>query len=261
MTHNDSCLPALALLDSLASPQEDLAMLEESRLIAWVAREAARKPILSNRYFQQLERGGDPWWFIATQQQFYFAVRYFSRPMAALTARMPSSTLRQGLVHNLAEEQGADENHSCASDPSLAHDMTFIQFLGTLGLGKEEVSALREGPAVRAFNNALMGACMMEPVTVAFGCMGVIEYAFAGISAKIGEAVVRHGWVPHEELVHYKLHAEIDERHAADFFQVVEDDWTGNPARRAEIEDGVRLGLHVFGRLYEELLTEAGLET
>jgi pyrroloquinoline-quinone synthase len=85
----------------------------------------------------------------------------------------------------------------------------------------------------------------------------VIEHAFAGISAKIGESVVQHGWVSQHDLVHYKLHAKIDERHAADFFKVVANDWATQPAKRAEVEDGVRLGLHVFGRLYEDLLTEA----
>lgn len=232
-------------------------MPQERSLIAWVAREAAAKPILGNRYFQKLELGGDPAWFIATQKQFFFAVRYFSRPMAALTARMPNSTLRQGLVHNLAEEQGADDDHTAASGPALAHDMTFARFLGTLGVGKDALAGTREDAAVRAFNNSLMGVCMMEPITVAFGCMGVIEYVFAGISARIGESVVRHGWISQDELVHYKLHAEIDERHAADFFRVVESDWTGDPRRRVEIEDGVHLGLHVFGRFYEELLAEA----
>lgn len=232
-------------------------MAESSELVAWVSTEAKKRPILANRYFQMLDSGTNREWFVATQQQFYFAVRYFSRPMAALTARMPDSSLRQGLVHNLAEEQGADEKVSAALDPALAHDMTFLRFLGTLGVGKPQMAALREGPVIRAFNNALMGACVMEPVTLAFGCMGVIEHAFAGISAKIGESVVRHGWIAQDDLVHYKLHAEIDERHAADFFQVVADDWAAQPARRAEVEDGVRLGLHVFGRLYEDLLTEA----
>ncbi len=52
--------------------------------------------------------------------------------------------------------------------------------------------------------------------------------------------------------MHYKLHAEIDERHAAEFFRSSKPSWAGEPARRAEIEDGVKLGLHVFGRLYEE---------
>ncbi len=116
---------------------------------------------------------------------------------------------------------------------------------------------VREGAAARAFNNALMGVCMMEPVTAAFGCMGIIEHAFAGISTLIGATVVRRGWIRSEELVHYKLHAEIDERHAADFFEVVSADWHADAARRAEIEDGVRLGLHVFRRFYDDLLAEA----
>ncbi len=232
-------------------------MTEGSDLIGWVTQEAAKNPILRGRYFQALGMGGNWPEFVATQKQFYFAVRYFSRPMAALTARMPDSAGRRGLIHNLAEEHGANEERPAALDPALAHDRTFLRFLGTLGVGKEEISVLREGSAVRAFNNALMGICTMEPVPLAFGGMGVIEYAFAGISANIGAAVVRHGWVSDTELVHYNMHAEIDERHAAEFFQVVERDWGANPSTRAEIEDGVRLGLHVFGRLYDELFLEA----
>lgn len=194
--------------------------------------------------------------FTRTQEQFYFAVRFFSRPMAALTARMPDSASRRGLIHNLAEEQGADDAGG-ALDPALAHDRTFACFLGTLGVTPTQLDALRAQAAVSAFNNTLMGVCLMEPVALAFGCLGIIEHAFAGISARIGSTVVRRGWIQESELVHYKLHAEIDERHAADFFQVVAADWQNNPPRRLEIEDGIRLGLHVFSRLYDDLLDEA----
>jgi len=232
-------------------------MSPSSDLIPWVACAAAERPILANHYFTALAGGMSCEVFTRTQEQFYFAVRYFSRPMAALTARMPDSTRRRGLIHNLAEEHGAQEECPAVLEPNLAHDRTFIQFLSTLGVSPDQVAALREKAAVRAFNNALMGTCLMEPVGLAFGCLGVIEHAFASISACIGETVVRHGWVSTDDLVHYKLHAEIDERHAADFFNVVADDWQTYPARRAEIEDGVRLGLHIFGRFYDELLAEA----
>ena len=193
--------------------------------------------------------------FIATQTQFFFAVRYFSRPMAALMARMPSSALRQGLIHNLAEEHGADEARRGVLNPTLAHDQTFYRFLSTLGVIVDET--VQEGPAVRAFNNTLMGVCLMEPVALAFGCLGVIEHAFAGVSAKIASVVVQRGWIPDGEIVHYNLHAEIDERHAADFFKVVANDWQTSDATRAEIMNGVRTGLHVFGRLYQDLWDEA----
>lgn len=195
--------------------------------------------------------------FTRTQEQFFFAVRYFSRPMAALTARMPDSVSRRGLVHNLAEEHGADEASPAALDAALAHDRTFMRFLGTLGVAQEQITKLQAGPAVAAFNNTLMGVCLMEPVSLAFGCLGIIEHAFAGISARIGATVVQRGWISEPELVHYKLHAEIDERHAANFFNVVATEWQNSRQRRDEIEDGVRLGLHVFSRLYEDLLDEA----
>lgn len=231
-------------------------------LIRWVVAEANTHPILRNRYFTALCEGRlNREVFRETQQQFLFAVRYFSRPMAALTARMPSSALRQGLIHNLSEEHGFEDGDEEAGptgfDPRLAHDITFQQFLSTLGVSREEVRQLREGPAARAFNTSLMGTCLMEPTEVAFGCLGVIEHTFADISALIGEQVVKQGWIPFDDLVHYKLHAEIDQRHAADFFQIVAGTWDSGGEHRAAVQDGVRLGLHVFNRLYEDLLEEA----
>lgn len=195
--------------------------------------------------------------FVRTQKQFYFAVRYFSRPMAALLARMPDSASRQGLIHNLSEEHGFDdESGSAAFNPAVAHDLTFLEFMRTLGVSGREMTGQREGPGVRAFNNGLMGCCMMECVETAFACLGVIEYAFADICELIGRKVVERGWVRSEELVHYKLHAQIDKRHAADFFNVVDEAWNSGGKGRIAVEDGMILGLYLFNRLYEDLISE-----
>jgi pyrroloquinoline-quinone synthase len=226
-------------------------------LMACVAQWTERLPILSNGYFTAL--GQDSMSrevFIRTQKQFYFAVRYFSRPMAALMARMPDSASRQGLIHNLSEEHGFDDeadDQPPGFDPAVAHDLTFLAFLRTLGVTPQEMMKEREAPGVRAFNVALMGACQMERIETAFGCLGVIEYAFADICELIGRKVVERGWIAQEDLVHYKLHAQIDQRHAADFFKVVDGAWNRDPAARLAIEEGVQLGLHVFNRLYEDL--------
>lgn len=226
-------------------------------LMEYVDQAHNRAAIFANGYFTELatdamsrER------FVRSQKQFYFAVRYFSRPMAALMARMPDSASRQGLIHNLSEEHGFDDEADNAPpgfDPTLAHDLTFLAFLRTLGVTPQEMAKEREAAGVRAFNVALMGACTMERIETAFGCLGVIEYAFADICELIGCKVVERGWIAQEDLVHYKLHAQIDKRHAADFFKVVDGAWTRDPAARMAIEDGVQLGLHVFNRLYEEL--------
>lgn len=210
--------------------------------------------IMENRYFSALRDGEmSRESFVRSQKQFFFAVRYFSRPMAALMARMPDSTTRQGLIHNLSEEHGFedDEPSSAGFDPAVAHDRTFLAFLKTLGVSAADMRQEREGPTVRAFNTALMGTCLMERREVAFGCLGVIEYTFADICELIGKKVVERGWISQQDLVHYKLHAQIDKRHAADFFKVVEQAWTGEG--RPAIEDGILLGLHVFDRLYQDL--------
>lgn len=220
------------------------------RVDSWMA----RHPILENRYFTALSDGtmgrGE---FARSQRQFYFAVRYFSRPMAALMARMPDSAMRQGLIHNLSEEHGYedDEPSLAGFDPAVAHDQTFLAFLRTLGISGGDMAREREGPGVRAFNTALMGCCQMERTEVAFGCLGVIEYAFADICELIGRKVVERGWIAQDELVHYKLHAQIDKRHAEDFFKVVDAAWRGEG--RTAIEDGIVLGIYLFNRLYEDL--------
>lgn len=236
-------------LESMENPSAAVASLMEQ-----VDLRMNESGILENTYFSALRNGEmsrDV--FVRSQKQFFFAVRYFSRPMAALMARMPDSATRQGLIHNLSEEHGFEDDEPSAAgfDPTVAHDKTFLAFLRTLGVTAADMTAEREGPAVRAFNTALMGACLMEQREVAFGCLGVIEYAFADICELIGKKVVEHGWIAQDDLVHYKLHAQIDKRHAADFFKVVEQAWTGEG--RKAIEDGILLGLHVFDRLYEDL--------
>lgn len=99
--------------------------------------------------------------------------------------------------------------------------------------------------------------CVMERPETAFACLGVIEHVFAGISARLGATVVQRNWVSAEELVHYNLHEEIDGRHAAEFFECAEKAWLSGGDDRADLEDGVRLGLHVFDRLYEDLWESA----
>jgi pyrroloquinoline-quinone synthase len=58
--------------------------------------------------------------------------------------------------------------------------------------------------------------------------------------------------VPADRLVHYKLHAEIDERHAEEFFAVIEPAWSDD-RRRHFIEQGLQLGAYIFDRLYRDL--------
>src|SRR5262249_29952651 len=138
----------------------------------------------------------------------------------------------------------------------LFHHNTFQQFLRSIHCEPEKLDAMSLWPAVRAFNSVLTTACVLDELEVGIGCMGIIEYAFAGISACIGSTVVRRGWVPAERLVHYKLHAEIDQRHAEEFFAVVEPRWQDTRARYY-IEQGLELGAYSFDRLYRDMYAVA----
>jgi pyrroloquinoline-quinone synthase len=216
------------------------------RVTARAAESVARSGILENPYLQGLRDGTMTHdCFLRTQEQFFFAVTFFPRPMAALVGRIPDPRARLDILHNLVEEHGEFQEE-------FFHHNTFQQFLRTVGGQPEKLDALALWPPVRAFNSVLTAACLLDELEVGVGCMGVIELAFADISAVIGQAVVRYGWVPADKLVHYKLHAEIDRRHAEEFFAVIEPRWDDTRARYF-IEQGLELGVYVFDRLYRDL--------
>lgn len=203
--------------------------------------------ILSNKFFTTLKSGEmklDT--FRRTQEQFYFAVEYFSRPMAALLMRLPTPEQRLSILANVVEEHGSFE-------PRAFHEATFREFLASIGSSPQRPKLCSMGPVVHAFNASLMAACSSDDVHVGIACLGIIEYAFSDISALIGRAVVERNWVVRDDLKHYRLHAELDKQHAADFFALLEPAWN-DTAARLRIEQGLRLGIYVFDRLYCDLL-------
>jgi pyrroloquinoline-quinone synthase len=209
-----------------------------------------RVDIGSNPYFEELKSAAMSLdIFRHTQEQFFWAVTFFPRPMAALVGRLPTPRIRLDILHNLVEEHG--DFHE-----ELFHHSTFRRFLATIGSKVREPEEVTIWPAVRAFNSVLTCSCALDELEVGVGCIGIIELAFADLAARIGSAVVRHGWVDADQLVHYRLHAEIDCRHAEEFFAVVEPRWQ-DEQRRYFIRQGLELGAYIFDRLYRDLLRTA----
>ncbi|MYD98327.1 MAG: iron-containing redox enzyme family protein [Gammaproteobacteria bacterium] len=183
--------------------------------------------------------------FRRTQEQFFFAVTFFPRPMTALVGRLPEPRRRLDILRNVVEEHGD-------FDEAAFHHTTFREFLRRIGSQVDTLDELDLLPAVRAFNSILTTACLMDELEVGVACMGIIEMAFAGVSATIGQAVVERGWLSRERLIHYSLHAEIDVRHADEFFAVVEPAWE-DERRRYLIDQGLQLGAYALDRLYRDL--------
>ena len=206
----------------------------------------ARTGLYENPYFAELADGRlSLEAFRASQEQFFFAVAFFSRPMAGLVARSPDYASRVDILHNVVEEHG--DFHMASS-----HAATFQVFLKSLGGEPARLKTLRPAPAVHAFNSVIYSACLLEELELGIACLGIIEYAFAELSARIGNGIVARGWVARENLVHYTLHAELDQRHAEEFFQLVESKWN-DADKRELVERGLALGAHVFDQLYRGL--------
>ena len=207
--------------------------------------------ILNNGYLTALEDGSlSRESFCLTQEQFYFAVRFFPRPMSALVGRIPDARHRLDILRNVVEEHGEFAENRF-------HQNTFTNFLASLGSDVSTISdESRIWPEVRAFNTVLVGSCLLSELELGIACMGIIEQAFSGISLKIGTNVVKRGWVALDNLTHYQVHAEIDERHADEFFQVIESSWD-TADRQHYVEQGLQLGAYIFNQLYESLYASA----
>lgn len=201
-----------------------------------------------NPYLRALRDGDlDKADFVETQIQFYYAVVFFSRPMAVLAAKIPSARVRTEILRNVWEEHGE-------GDATSRHGATFLELLQRLdGLQIEDVELRSLWPEVRAFNTTLVGCCALDDWEVGAGCLGMVERMFVDISAWIGNSIVARGWLSADRLVHYKLHEALDVRHSDDFFAALAPAWQADEAARYRITQGLQLGAYVFDRLYRDL--------
>ncbi len=185
--------------------------------------------------------------FIETQVQFYFAVVFFSRPMAVLAARIPSPELRVEVLRNVWEEHGEGDSHAF-------HAETFRTLLERLeNIGPDDIASRVLWPEVRAFNTALSGCSLLDDWEVAAACFAMIERMFVNASAWIAEAIVAHGWLKQSEMIHYELHETLDVKHAEDFLQVIHAGTDSSPRTEYLIRQGLRLGACLFRGLYDGL--------
>lgn len=204
-----------------------------------------RSGIFESPYFQSLRSGEmGLTTFLSSQQQFYFAVSYFSRPMSALMMRIECPSKRLSILENIVEEHGG-------FNQSRFHETTFLAFLEQLG-AKVHPSQVGMKPPVQAFNSSLMGVCSQGDLAVGIACLGVIEFAFATISSIIAQAVTDRNWVSVDKLYHYDLHAELDITHASEFFQLVDCEWADTTKHRY-VAQGLELGTYLFDRLYRDI--------
>lgn len=198
-----------------------------------------------NPYFLNLANGSfDKQDFTETQIQFYFAVIFFSRPMSALAAKIPSPELRIEILRNAWEEHG---------EGSLVHGHgnTFLKFLLKLNdIEFKQVDNRELWPEVRIFNTALTGVTVLDDYLVGIATLGIIERMFSDISSWIGRSVVKNNWISESDMVHYNLHSELDIKHSQDFFDILKKPYSQSPENKYNIEQGLRLGSTLFNNLF-----------
>ena len=184
--------------------------------------------------------------FVETQIQFFHAVIFFSRPMAALVGRIPRPQMRVALLENIGDEHGSGRLTVC-------HENTFVELLSRLGVDRPEIDRRAMWPEVRAFNAALLGTCSTDDVYTGLAALGIIEDMFAGISTEIGQSIVSRAWLKRRDVVHYTTHESLDVQHAEGFYASLYEPYERHPRWRYQIDQGLELGAYTFLRLYDDL--------
>lgn len=221
-----------------------------ARVLALVQKTHERFDWTQNPYFEGLP-GMTREDFVETQVQFFWAVTFFSRPMALLVGKIPRTGQRVEVLRNVWEEHGE-------GNPRLSHSSTFRELLARLGgLDETAIEARVLWPEVRAFNSALVGACLVDEWIVGATTLGMIEHMFQAMSAALGRAIVENGWLRERELVHYNVHEALDVRHANDFFAAVASG-LGPGTDDYYVEQGLMQGASVFLGLYRGLYEARG---
>ncbi len=167
-------------------------MLNE--LVEKVLKEAAYE---TNPYFINLKNGEfSKEDFVETQIQFYSAVTFFSRPMAALAAKIPPAALRVEIVRNVWEEHGE-------GDFKNVHGNTFATLLSRLGgITEQDIRKRALWPEIRCFNTVLAGASVLDDYLVGSATMGIIERMFVDISFWLGKGIVERNWLKADQMIH-----------------------------------------------------------
>jgi pyrroloquinoline-quinone synthase len=218
------------------------------------ARRQASLP--TQRYFVALEdlagTGFSRDDFVETQIQFAYAVVAFGTPLRLLAERLPEGSARATLLANVFDEAGH-------GDPSCSHEATFLTLLRALGEDRASIDRRALWPAVRAFNDALLGLATHDDSIVALAALGMIEDCFAALSARLGRAIALRGFLRAEEIAHYTVHETLDHAHAEGFFAplraALAEAGAAHPDLSYRIEQGLGFGAYLLLRLYDELFT------
>ena len=182
--------------------------------------------------------------FAETQVQFFNAVIHIHHPMSRLAHRTPPGRKREKILANIQDELGH-------GDHTQSHEQTFLRFLKHFDrLTENEIRQRPVWPELQAFNAQLDHVCQQQDYQSASATLGMIEHLFADISARIGNHLIRTGWLPVDKLTHYSTHAELDVQHAQDFYDVASPDW---PHKKTIIRNGLMQGAQLLDELYRDL--------
>src|SRR5215510_10450078 len=130
------------------------------RVTACAQETLERSGIRKNPYLEALRDGSMTLEsFRRSQEQFFFAVSFFPRPMAALVGRIPSPKARLDILHNLVEEHGEFQEQAF-------HHTTFQHFLRSIGSEPEKLESAALCAGLRAFNSVLTCACVLDELEV-----------------------------------------------------------------------------------------------
>jgi pyrroloquinoline-quinone synthase len=131
---------------------------------------------------------------------------------------------------------------------------TFCQYLKALGATSEDLLTAISEP-VLAFNQLTQTYCLTRSPAAGAAMLGMIEYLYADISARIAKTIHDRVWVMPNSQFHYVPYEAVDYTQAQDLWAIAASSWQVERSRQ-QVAEGLLLGGRYFWDLYNGLYPE-----
>lgn len=204
-------------------------------------------PITAQTYFSKLVNGSMSFeLFKYSQNNFYSAVCYFSRPMFLLCSKIEDYEDRLIILENIIDEHGN-------GDIKDSHGVTYKNYLLNLGVKEIDINKTFNHSAVSNFYSIINNTIENDNIETALAMFGIMEDRYTEISSSIANSLVKNNWLKKDQMSHYKTHKQIDTYHAELFYKLVRHKWIKETCK-ADIKKGLKLGNKLIFDIFNNLL-------
>jgi pyrroloquinoline-quinone synthase len=176
-------------------------------------------------------------------EQYWHHIEAFPSYLETLRDRLPEGTARNAIEENLRDEV---EGH---------HDDLWLAFAAAVGVTTKQLQASRPTTATTAAIDQFKTACSEQSRAFGLGALYAYEAHTPATAVTKTEGLRDRYDIPEAGRTYFDVHAEVDEKHAADLFAAIED-----VGGLQEATAGAEAGARAAWKLLDGIAAQCGID-